>query len=131
MEHWSYLFSDLIFAAVPAGLELVFGFHLVKPFFGKLAKILIVALILSPILNGIAFSWQAWLYPPEKNLKIIIAGDVLETYIFTFFIVCAISFAVIGWSEYEDRGLPIIETSIKDVLSGKYAIWRKEKTRKR
>lgn len=124
-DSWFYLFSVLVFAGIPAVLEFVFGFHLVRPFFGRLVKILIVALILSPILDGFAFAWNAWYFPPDKNLNIVITGDVLETYIFTFFIVCAISFAVYAWSDYEDRGLPIIKTSLKDILSGKYAIWRK------
>lgn len=124
-DSWSYLLSVLVFAGMPAGLEFIFGFHLLKPFFGKLIKIIVGALILSPILDYFAFTWQAWLFTPEKNLKIVIAGDVLETYIFTFFIVCAISFAAIVWSDYEDRGLPIVKTSIKDVLTGKYAVWRK------
>lgn len=126
----AYLSSILIFAGIPLSLEFVCGYHLFKPFFKKLAKMIIIALILVPILEGVAFRLNAWQFNPERNLNIVILGDVLETYIFTIFIFCAIAFAVYAWSYYEDKGLPIIRTSLDDVIYGTYAIWRKEKPKK-
>lgn len=127
MDNFSYLLSIIIFSGIPFLLEFIFGYHLLKPFFKSTAKMVIFALLLVPILEGAAFRLNAWQFNPEKNLQIIIFGDVLETYIYTIFVFCAVSFAVYAWSSYEDKGSSIIRTSLKDVLSGKYAIWRKKK----
>lgn len=88
-----------------------------------------VSLFLVPVLDGVAFKTNAWLFNPDRNLKIVIAGDVLETYVFTLIIVSVISLAVYSWSYYEDRGWPILRTSLQDVFSGKYAVWRKKRTK--
>lgn len=127
MDSFSYLLSVIIFSGIPFLLEFIFGYHLLKPFFKSTAKMATFALLLVPILEGVAFRLNAWYFNPEKNLQIIIFGDVLETYIYTIFVFCTVAFAVYIWTDYEDKKLPIIHTSIKDALSGQYAIWRKKK----
>lgn len=125
--HLYYLLSILIFAGIPVMLVVIFGFHLFKPFVKTVAKMIFFGLILTPVLEFFAFRWDAWHFNPEKYMGIIIAGDVMETYIFTGFIITVISIAVYAWSYYEDKGLPIIKTSFWDVFHGTYAIWRKRK----
>lgn len=128
--HFTYLVSILIFAGVPVILEVIFGFQLIKPFVKSVFKMIIISLLLVPVWDGAAFWMRAWYFNPERNLQIVIAGDVLETYIFTIFIVSAISFAVYVWSEYEDKKLPLLKTSWQDIITGKYAIWKAIKGRK-
>lgn len=130
ISHLSYLFSILVFAGTPVVLEIILGYHLFKSFFKTVAMMIFFGLVLTPILEFFAFSWDAWYFNPERNLNIVIVGDVLETYIFTVFIITAISLAVYAWTFYEDNGKPIIRTSFHDVFHGTYAIWRKEKPKK-
>lgn len=122
--HFTYLVSILIFAGVPVILEVIFGFQLIKPFVKSVFKMIIISLLLVPVWDGVALWMKAWYFNTERNLNIIIAGDVLETYIFTLFIMLVISFAVYVWSGYEDKKLPILKTSWQDVKTGKYAIWK-------
>ncbi len=125
--HFTYLVSILIFAGIPVILEVIFVFQLIKPFMKSIFKIIIISLLLVPIWNGAAFLMNAWYFNPERNLNIVIAGDVLETYIFTIFIILVIAFTVYIWSGYEDKKLPILKTSWRDVATGKYAIWKATK----
>lgn len=125
-NNFYYLFSVLIFSGIPVLIELVFGFHLIKSFFKKSIIMIIISLFFVPVWDGAAFYMHAWFFNPEKNLNIVIAGDGLETYIFMILVFAAISFAVFAWSGYEDRKMSIIQTSLQEIISGKYAIWRKK-----
>ncbi|MBI3379961.1 hypothetical protein HY029_04355 [Candidatus Gottesmanbacteria bacterium] len=127
---FAYLISIMIFAGFPLILEIIFGYHLIKQFLRKLFVPIIIALILTPILENVAFFLDVWHFNPERNLKIVIFGDVLETYIFAVLVLSAVYFAVCSWTFYEDRGKPIIRTSLYDLFHGTYAIWRKNKTSK-
>ncbi len=123
----SYLISILLFAGIPVSLEIVFGYRLLRSFMGIIIKMTLVSLFLVPVWDGGAIALGAWKFSPERNLNIIILGDPLETYIWMVFIVLAISFSIYAWTYYEDRGLPIIETSFYDVFHGTYAVWKKNK----
>ncbi len=116
---FAYLLTVFIFAGIPLLVEIIFGYRLIRKFLRKTLISIIIALILTPILENAAFYLDAWHFSPEKNMGIVIAGDALETYIFTCFDVTAKSFVFYIWTYYENRGLPIIKTSIKD-------IWRRE-----
>ena len=76
LDNFYYLISVLVFAGIPVILELVFGYHLIKPFFKKTVKMILVSLFLVPIWDGAAFRMNAWFFNPEKNLNILVAQKV-------------------------------------------------------
>ncbi|MCL4338092.1 hypothetical protein M1271_00200 [Patescibacteria group bacterium] len=125
-NNFAYLVSILLFAGIPVTLEFILGFRLLKPFMVMSVKMIFISLFLVPIWDGVAIALGAWKFSPERNLNIIILGDPLETYIWMVFIVLAIAFSIYTWTYYEDKGLPIIETSFYDVLHQTYAFWKKE-----
>jgi lycopene cyclase domain-containing protein len=122
----SYLTLMLIFAGIPAVVELVFGFHLFKSFHKGIVKTVLIFVAIIPFIDEVALVLGAWNYNPERNLRLIIISSPIETIIFALLTGLAISFAVTAWTFYEDNGKPIFRTSLHDVLHGTYAIGRRK-----
>lgn len=122
---YSYLLSILFFAGIPTILVWVFGFHVLKRYLKTIFITLIYGLIFT-LIESIALRSRLWSYNPETTFNTKIFGVEVETYVFTIFVSVAISGAVIGWTFYEDKGKPILLQSIKDVLKGTYAFWKRD-----
>lgn len=123
---FSYLFSIVLFAGIPLLVQLVFGYHLIKSYFRVVLKWLGVFLWVAPFFDTVAITLNAWAYPAEKNVGIFIFQSPIETTVFTVFVGLVIAFTIIIWSHYEDKGKPIIQTSIYDIIHETYAIWKKK-----
>lgn len=122
---YSYIFSILFFAGIIVIVSWIFGFHILKRYLRVLLITIIFALIFT-LTESAAFAWNAWGYSPDKSFNFKIFGAEAETYIFSIFISLAIAQLVIVWTFYEDKGKSILLQSIKDVLKGTYAFWKRE-----
>lgn len=121
-SQYAYIFSMAIFVGIPFALEIFLGYREIKKFIKGMAVPLIFVLILTSILENAAFFLDAWHFDLRRNLKIVIFGDVLETYIFSVCVFSAIYIAVYIFTDYEDRG--------ELIFPAKYAFWRKNKNKK-
>lgn len=122
---YAYLILMLVFAGIPVLLEFIFGYHFFKPFFRKIAKVVLVGVLITPLIEFFALEWNSWEYDPDKHLGFIILKSPIETLILAVLISLAVAFAVTAWTFYEDKGKPIFRTSLYDVFHATYAIWRK------
>lgn len=124
---YSYLFTIFIFAGFAIFLEVVFGFHFFKKYLKVISFVVLVSLIFTPPGEATAYLMQTWIYNPATTFYKAVFGAEVETYIFSFCVAIAISSAVIIWTSYEDQGKNVLMQSLRDILKGTYAIWKKRK----
>jgi len=124
--HYSYFISTLIFTGIPTVLIVFFFYRLIMPYMKMIRKLTLIFLVLTPFLDGIALSTNAWQYAPDKSLGIVIFGGFFETLVVTFFITIAVSSMTIVLSHYVDKGESILPAGINDAVKGKHAIWMRK-----
>lgn len=124
---YSYLISILIFAGLVVIFEIIFGFHFFKKYLKAIGFVVLISLILTSLGESAAHNLRLWIYNPERTFSQTLFGAEIESYLWTFFSIIAVSCAVIIWTTYEDEGKNILIQSFKDIFKGTYAIWRSKK----
>lgn len=130
LGNYSYLVSLLIFTGIPVVVEFVFFFQILKKYLNLMVKIVTIFLIATPFVEYVAITSNAWRFADNRSLGIFVFGAYLETMLVTVFISLAVSGAIVIGSFYTDLGKPTASTSLVDIFSGKYAIWKRNKHRK-
>jgi lycopene cyclase domain-containing protein len=106
MGSFSYLGIMLLFTVIPVGV-ILYKYGRVIQRNLKVLLIVVVSMVLYTSPAGfLALRWNAYMYPPEHNLGIWIAGTILEDYIFIFLvslIITSVTIAkVAAKSEYRE-----------------------------
>jgi len=121
--HYSYLISTLVFAGVPTALFIILFYKLLIPEIKLILKVTGLFLVLIPIQEITALSWNAWKFSGEKSLGIYIAGAYIESLLVTLLISIALSSFTIICCYYQDKGKSIMKEGWKDIVKGKFTVW--------
>ncbi len=123
---FAYLYLLSISAGIPALIDVFFGAHLLKKHVMAIIKTVSIWVIITPFIEIFALDYKAWEYNVNKTLGIFILKSPVETVIYSVFVALAVSCTTVAWTYYEDNNMPILKTSIHDIIHGTYAIWKKK-----
>jgi len=114
---YTYLFTTLIFAGGAVAIEysLAHTRNALWKFRWLVVTIAAICTVLGVAAEAVALKWGAWDYSPEKTLNILIAGVPIETYLFSVLVSIAVSSATLYWVSCEDRGVPILQHSVRRI----------------
>lgn len=124
--NFSYLFS-VFFLGVPIILiEWVFFYHILKkntlPIFINITLGLIIVSISEPL----GLYLKAWEYGALTTFKTFYFGVKPESYMYVILGSIAVGSITIIYSNYQDMKVKnIFLQSLKDLISTKYALWRR------
>lgn len=118
---FSYLITILIFAGTAVLIEWTLGYKKLKEHTKVIFFVTVLGLIATLIGESAALNWRIWLYSQDKIFGIYF-GAALETFIYTIFVVIAVSSATLIWSDFEDSGKSPLKTTIEEVQD-KFRKW--------
>ncbi len=106
-----YLLTILIFAGGSILIELLVARKEMMRY-GKILLVMIIGgLLITPISDSFALSWNAWIYNLSYNIYFL--GAEIETYLFTILWIISIGGAALIWSADEEKGLSLVATTLK------------------
>lgn len=121
------LITIFIFAGTAVLIEWTLGYKKLKEHAKVIYIVIVLGLIATLIGESAALSWRIWLYSQDKIFGIYF-GAAFETFIYTIFIVLAVSSATLIWSDFEDAGKPLLKTTIEEVQD-KFRKWLRMKSK--
>jgi hypothetical protein len=117
---YSYMVTTLIFAGGAVLIEYALAFRTLWRFWRLIASVAALGTLMTAVGEPVALSWRVWVYSPERMSQIFVFGAALETYFYSILVSIAISSATLYWAAFEERGLPIAQSTflkIKDKLN--------------
>jgi len=122
----SYLYSIFIFALPIIFIELIFFYHRLKKHTHPILFTIMCGLIIVQMSEPLGIYMQVWLFGLNTTLPTLQFGVKLESYLYVVVGSIAVSSAALISSQYQDMGVKnIFLQGLKDLLSTKYAIWRR------
>lgn len=124
--NFSYLLSTVFLAAPIILVEWLFFYHILIKNKLPVVITIILGLLLVSASEPFGIYLQAWQYGTKTTLPTFILGAKVESYLYVILGAASVSSLVMIYSHYEDRGIKnVFWQGIKDIISGKYAFWRK------
>lgn len=121
--HYSYLVTTIIFAVGAVLIEWILGFGILLRYKKLIGVTVLVGFLATLIGEPWALRWRIWTYNPERTFNIRVFGAELETYFYAAFVAIAVASATVAWSRYEEKGMPLIKTTLIK-LGEKFVEWR-------
>ncbi len=111
--HYTYLLTTLIFAGGAVAIEYSLSRRTLWKFSRTVIAVATICTILGVFGEAVALKWGAWAYSPRKTLNVSVVGVPLETYLFSVLVSIAVSSATLYWANCEDRGIQILQHSLR------------------